>query len=68
MLFRSPLGRILVAAGLLCDVEDVHLVRIRPGSHLDRLVGVHGTLHGRVADIRVAGVPALELLEVVVPA
>lgn len=64
----TPLGRILVDAGLLCDVQDVHLVRIEPGPHLTRLVGGHAVLHGRVAEIRVAGRPTVELLEVVVPA
>jgi len=63
-----PLGRILVDAGLLCDVQDVMLLRIEPGPHLAGVTGVRGALHGRVAEIRVAGRPTVELLEVVVPA
>ena len=64
----APLGRILVEAGLLCDVTRVSLVRIEPGSHLREVVAARGTLSGRVAEILVAGQPAIELLEVVLPA
>lgn len=64
---RQPLGRILVDAGLLCDVQDVSLLRIEPGPHLAGIVGPHPLLHGRVAEIRVDGLSAVELLEVVVP-
>lgn len=63
-----PLGRILVDGGLLCDVQDVSLLRIEPGPHLSGLVGGHQPLHGRVAAIHVDGLSAVELLEVVVPA
>jgi len=63
----EPLGRILVKAGLLCDVQDVELLRIEPGPHLRRLVGDAAVLHGRVAEISVDGRPAIELLEIVVP-
>lgn len=64
----APLGRILIEAGLLCDVTRVSLVRIEPGSHLRELVPVAASLSGRVAEILVGGQPAIELLEVVLPA
>ena len=66
---RQPLGRILVAAGLLCDVQHVRLVRLEIGPHLRRLFG--GTAkatYGRVAEILVGGLPAIELLEILAPA
>jgi chorismate-pyruvate lyase len=63
----APLGRILVAAGLLCEVQKVALLRIEPGPHLRRWVGQARHLHGRVAEISVDGKPAIELLEIVVP-
>ena len=63
----EPLGRILVAAGLLCEVQKVALLRIEPGPHLRRWVGAARHLYGRVAEISVAGRPAIELLEIVVP-
>lgn len=63
----APLGRILVAAGLLCEVQRVALLRIEVGPHLGRWVGQPRRLHGRVAEIMVDGRPAIELLEIVVP-
>lgn len=66
---RLPLGRILLNAGLLCDVQNVHLLRIEPGPHLRRLLGGGGaTVFGRVAEIVIAGRPAVELLEIVAAA
>lgn len=62
-----PLGRILMDAGLLCEVEHVALLEIEPGPHLAQLFGLPGRTYGRVAEIRVDGRPALELLEVVSP-
>lgn len=66
---QTPLGRILLAAGLLCDVHDVALVEIAPGPHLRGLFGssAAATTFGRVAEIGVAGSPAVELLEIVAP-
>lgn len=64
----APLGRILIDAGLLCDVTRVSLVRIDPGDHLREVVPVAGSLSGRVAEILVGGQPAIELLEIVLPA
>jgi chorismate-pyruvate lyase len=61
----APLGRILMAAGVLCDVRDVSLVAVHPGDELRRLIGDRATF-GRVALIRVDGSPAIELLEIVV--
>jgi len=63
----APLGRILIEAGLLCDVHRVSFVRITPGPHLDGILAMPGPLSGRVAEILVGGQPAIELLEVVVP-
>lgn len=64
---EAPLGRILIAAGVLCEVQRVTLLRIEAGPHLRRLVGDVDHLHGRVAEIAVDGKPAIELLEIVVP-
>lgn len=64
----APLGRILVSAGVLCDVQRVELLRIEAGPHLRERAGLGATLYGRVAEITVAGRPAIELLEVVAPA
>lgn len=64
----APLGRILVDAGLLCDVQHVQLLTIEPGPHLRGLLSVAEPLSGRVAEILVDGRPAIELLEVVAPA
>lgn len=64
----APLGRILMAAGLLCEVQQVALVRIEAGPHLRRLVGACDRVYGRVAGIAVDCSPMIELLEIVVPA
>jgi hypothetical protein len=64
----APLGRILLAAGLLCDVQHVNLLEIEPGPHLRGLVGGAGRSFGRVAEIAVDGRPTIELLEIVVAA
>jgi chorismate-pyruvate lyase len=62
---ETPLGRILAEAGIFCEVDDVQLVEFVPDERLRPHVGT-GRLFGRVADIRVSGRPAIELLEVVV--
>ena len=66
---REPLGRILIAAGLLREVGRVRLLEIEPGPHLRGLLPQGekdcARLHGRVADIRLDGRPAIELLEIV---
>lgn len=62
-----PLGKVLVEAGLLCDVQHVRLLRIEPGLHLRGVLSASGPLSGRVAEILVGGRPAIELLEVVAP-
>lgn len=66
---RTPLGRILLAAGLLCDVQNVALVAVTPGPHLRELFGdpAAPVTFGRVAELGVAGSPAVELLEIVAP-
>jgi hypothetical protein len=76
---RRPLGRILIDAGMLRDVQGVSLLEIMPGPHLQRLfAGLAGPrptpiaaatpVYGRVADIQLDGLPAVELLEIVAPA
>jgi hypothetical protein len=63
---EQPLGRILVTAGMLCEVHDVALVSILPGPHLARLLSDRRTF-GRVASIAVDGRSAIDLLEIVAP-
>jgi chorismate-pyruvate lyase len=67
---RTPLGRILIDAGLLCDVQNVQLLEVAAGPHLAALFGgaADAVAFGRVAEIRVAGATAVELLEIVPPA
>jgi len=60
----TPLGRLLIDAGCLCDVQHVELLDILIGPHLAALIGP-GRTFGRVATIAVGGRPAVELLEVV---
>jgi len=68
---RRPLGRILIEAGMLRDVHAVRLLEVAVGPHLRELLRLPDTvvqLYGRVADIELDGRPAVELLEIVVPA
>ena len=67
---RLPLGRILVDAGLLCDVQHVRLLRITAGPDLAALCRVPpvAVIFGRVAEIRVGGLSAVNLLEIAAPA
>ena len=71
---QRPLGRILIEAGVLRDVRDVALLEVVPGPWLAEVLrpaeGIVGgpPLYGRVADIQLNGRPAVELLEIVVPA
>jgi hypothetical protein len=60
----TPLGRVLIDAGCLCDVQHVELLDILIGPHLAALIGP-GRTFGRVATIAVGGRPTVELLEVV---
>ena len=64
-----PLGRLLIEAGLLREVHDVSLLEVTPGTGLGRLFGreVCQPTYGRVAEISLAGRPAIELLEVAAP-
>lgn len=66
----TPLGRILLDEGLLCDVHDVQLLRIATGPWLAKLFqGEAGAeTFGRVARIGLAGQPVIELLEIIAPA
>lgn len=72
---RIPLGRVLIDAGLLREVHDVRLLEVTPGPRLGSLFGrlpepgiAAAPTWGRVAQISLGGHPAVELLEVVVPA
>jgi len=73
---RLPLGRVLINSGLLREVQHVELVKVVPGAHLAALFGggepggvPRGSraTYGRVAEISLGGVPAVELLEIVAP-
>lgn len=70
---RVPLGRILIDAGLLRDVQRVRLLEVVPGPHLAVLFAGSARSQptartfGRVADISLDGRPAVELLEIVAP-
>lgn len=70
----TPLGRLLIDAGILRDVHDVHLLEVVPGSRLSSLLAgdTAGTValdrtFGRVARIDLDGRPAIELLEIAAP-
>jgi chorismate-pyruvate lyase len=65
---RRPLGRILIDGGVLRDVHDVDLLEITPGPHLRRVLALPDgadPLYGRVAEIKLNGRKAVELLEIV---
>lgn len=62
-----PLGRILLEAGMLCEIDDVGFVRIAPGDHLRGLwASADREAHGRVARIMLDRRPAVELLEILI--
>lgn len=61
----EPLGRILIASGVHRDVQAVELVQLTPGPAFASLLEATGPTYGRVAEIRLNGRPAVELLEVV---
>jgi chorismate-pyruvate lyase len=65
----TPLGRILLAAGLHCDVHDVELLRLDPGPEFSAVVGSSSTApaFGRVASIGLDGRAIIDLLEIVAP-
>jgi len=58
-----PLGRILIESGVLCEVQRVRLLEVRPGPHLEPWLG-RGRTYGRVAALVVDGQPTIELLEI----
>jgi len=71
---RTPLGRVLIAAGMLLEVQRVGLLAVEPGPELQAMFapdvapgGEARHTFGRVAEIAVNGVPAVELLEIVAP-
>ena len=69
-----PLGRILLEAGLLLQVQHVQLMELLPSVYWQALFSATHThlqtqarTFGRVASIRVAGKQAVDLLEIVAP-
>lgn len=71
---REPLGRVLLSAGILLEVQGVGLLAVDIGPELGaQLAGdretpaASGRTFGRVAEIAVDGRPAVELLEIVAP-
>lgn len=62
---REPLGRILIESGVHRDVQAVELVHLAPSSAFAGLLEADGPTYGRVAEMRINGRPAVELLEVV---
>jgi len=70
----TPLGRVLIAAKMLLEVQRVGLLAVDPGIELAALFGPDvlpddsaSPTFGRVAEIALDGVPAVELLEIVAP-
>jgi chorismate-pyruvate lyase len=61
----QPLGRILIASGLHREVQAVELLEVTPGPAFGGLMQASGATYGRVAEIRLDGQSAVELLEVV---
>ena len=64
-----PLGRSLIAHGVLRDVELAQLWRITPADELQQRLNMRPdeTTFGRSALIHVNGQPAVELLEILAP-
>jgi hypothetical protein len=65
----APLGRILLAAGLHCDVHDVQLLQVDAGPEFAAVVGTPATspAFGRAASIGLDGREIIDLLEIVAP-
>lgn len=61
---EAPLGRILVESGMHRDIDAVQLLAVEPREGLSKLISTAATF-GRVAEIRLDGQPAIELLEIV---
>ena len=66
---KVPLGRILIQHEVLRNVRLLSLWRIQPANDLCHLLGLAKPVecYGRTALIYCNGVPAVELLEIVVP-
>ena len=62
---REPLGRILIESGVHRDVQAVELLHLAPSSAFASLLEADGPTYGRVAEMRLNGRPAVEVLEVV---
>lgn len=61
---ETPLGRILIESAMHRDIDAVQLLAVEPREILTELIGPAATF-GRVAEIRLDGQPAIELLEIV---
>ncbi len=71
---EAPLGRVLIEAGMLREVQRVGLLRVEIGPLLEAVLGSGDAgavpareTFGRVAEIALDGVSAVELLEIVAP-
>jgi chorismate-pyruvate lyase len=67
---KTPLGRILIQHNVLRRVEPTAFLRIIPGPALMRAFGIDQPTptYGRLALIHCDGYPAVEVLEIVIPA
>jgi chorismate-pyruvate lyase len=67
---KKPLGRILIEHDVLRRIEPTAYLRILPGPSLMKAFGLSKpqSTYGRLAIIHCNGSPAVELLEVVIPA
>ena len=65
---KTPLGAILINYGVLRRIEPTLFLEIRPGPLLAEALKVTAAdpLYGRLAIIHCGGVPAVQLLEVVI--
>ena len=64
---QIPLGRVLITHNVLRNVRLLSLWKVTPGEELRKLFGLDTpeTCYGRTALIYCNGVPAVELLEIV---
>jgi chorismate-pyruvate lyase len=67
---QIPLGRVLINHNVLRQVQLTSLWRIKPGPDLCKLFGLEKMVetYGRTALIYCNGEPAVELIEIVIPA
>jgi chorismate-pyruvate lyase len=67
---KTPLGRILIQHNVLRRVEPTAFLRVVPGPALMKEFGLNTPIptYGRMALIHCDGYPAVEVLEIVIPA